>query len=83
MEPSFANSASSVSKHAPKSKISKRKIQLVILFDTSNSMDGLLEQAKSRLWEIVNETRDCDTVVKFLFLKLPCMIMETTVSEKI
>jgi hypothetical protein len=56
MGPSFANSASSVSKHAPKSKISKRKIQLVILFDTSNSMDGLLEQAKSRLWEIVNET---------------------------
>jgi hypothetical protein len=41
---------------SPKSKISKRKIQLVILFDTSNSMDGLLEQAKSRLWEIVNET---------------------------
>lgn len=33
-----------------------RKIQLVILFDTSNSMDGLLDQAKSRLWEIVNES---------------------------
>ena len=54
--PSFANQSSSDSKDAPKSKISKRKIQLVILFDTSNSMDGLLEQAKSRLWEIVNET---------------------------
>jgi hypothetical protein len=35
---------------------SSRKIQLVILFDTSNSMDGLLNQAKSRLWEIVNES---------------------------
>ena len=35
---------------------SKRKIQLVILFDTSSSMDGLLNQAKSRLWEIVNES---------------------------
>ncbi len=35
---------------------SPRKIQLVILFDTSNSMDGLIEQAKSRIWSIVNET---------------------------
>ena len=32
-----------------------RKIQLVILFDTSNSMDGLINQAKSRIWAIVNE----------------------------
>lgn len=30
------------------------KIQVALLFDTSNSMDGLLEQAKSRLWDIVN-----------------------------
>jgi hypothetical protein len=35
---------------------SPRKIQLVILFDTSNSMDGLIDQAKSRIWSIVNET---------------------------
>jgi hypothetical protein len=34
---------------------SARKIQLVILFDTSNSMDGLINQAKSRIWAIVNE----------------------------
>ena len=33
----------------------QRKVQLVILFDTSNSMDGLLNQAKSRIWAIVNE----------------------------
>jgi hypothetical protein len=33
----------------------KRKVQLVILFDTSNSMDGLIDQAKSRIWAIVNE----------------------------
>jgi len=32
----------------------KRKIQLAVLFDTSNSMDGLLDQAKSRIWNIVN-----------------------------
>jgi hypothetical protein len=29
-------------------------IQIAILFDTSNSMDGLIEQAKSRIWAIVN-----------------------------
>jgi hypothetical protein len=29
-------------------------IQIAILFDTSNSMDGLIEQAKSRIWGIVN-----------------------------
>ncbi len=30
-------------------------IQLAILLDTSNSMDGLIDQAKSQLWTIVNE----------------------------
>ena len=30
------------------------KIQVALLLDTSNSMDGLIEQAKSRLWHIVN-----------------------------
>ena len=31
------------------------KVQLALLLDTSNSMDGLIEQAKSELWRIVNE----------------------------
>ncbi|MBB4034709.1 hypothetical protein GGR21_000596 [Dysgonomonas hofstadii] len=30
------------------------RIQVAILLDTSSSMDGLIEQAKSRLWNIVN-----------------------------
>lgn len=30
------------------------KIQVAILLDVSGSMDGLIEQAKSRLWNIVN-----------------------------
>ena len=30
-------------------------IQVALLLDTSNSMDGLIEQAKAQLWEIVNE----------------------------
>lgn len=29
-------------------------IRVALLLDTSNSMDGLIEQAKSRLWNIVN-----------------------------
>jgi len=34
---------------------SSQKVQVAILFDTSNSMDGLIDQAKSRIWSIVNE----------------------------
>ena len=30
-------------------------IQLALLLDTSNSMDGLIDQARTRLWTIVNE----------------------------
>lgn len=30
-------------------------VQLALLLDTSNSMDGLISQAKSQLWRIVNE----------------------------
>lgn len=30
-------------------------VQLAILLDTSGSMDGLIEQAKTQLWQIVNE----------------------------
>lgn len=31
------------------------RIQLALLLDTSNSMDGLIDQAKSQLWKMVNE----------------------------
>jgi hypothetical protein len=30
-------------------------VQIALLLDTSNSMDGLIEQAKSQLWSVVNE----------------------------
>src|SRR5688572_8440016 len=33
----------------------KRRIQVALLLDTSSSMDGLIGQAKSQLWKIVNE----------------------------
>lgn len=34
------------------------RIQVALLLDTSNSMDGLIEQAKARLWTIVNQVAD-------------------------
>jgi hypothetical protein len=36
-------------------KTSKKKIKIALLLDTSNSMDGLIDQAKSQLWKLVNE----------------------------
>jgi len=36
------------------STVKDNKIQVALLLDTSNSMDGLIDQAKSRLWNIVN-----------------------------
>jgi len=38
----------------PKAKASSA-IQVALLLDTSGSMDGLIEQAKSQLWNILNE----------------------------
>lgn len=38
----------------PQPKDEDVKIQVAILLDASNSMDGLIDQAKSRLWNIVN-----------------------------
>jgi hypothetical protein len=37
-------------------------IMLAILLDTSNSMDGLIDQAKSQLWKIVNELASANCV---------------------
>src|SRR5262245_306378 len=33
----------------------KPLVQIAVLLDTSNSMDGLIEQAKGQLWKICNE----------------------------
>jgi len=35
--------------------MTKHYIKVGLLLDTSNSMDGLIDQAKAQLWEIVNE----------------------------
>lgn len=34
------------------------RIQIALLLDTSGSMDGLIDQAKSQLWKMVNELAD-------------------------
>lgn len=36
-------------------KSEKPEIKVALLLDTSNSMDGLIDQAKAQLWQIVNE----------------------------
>lgn len=36
-------------------KDGKTKIQIALLLDTSSSMDGLIDQARSQLWRIINE----------------------------
>lgn len=40
-----------ITEHKP----SKQYIKVALLLDTSNSMDGLIDQAKAQLWDIVNE----------------------------
>ena len=41
--------------HTTKTDPDTHNIQVALLLDTSNSMDGLIDQAKAQLWEIVNE----------------------------
>lgn len=46
--------AASPTATAATSSTAEEKIQLAILLDTSNSMDGLIDQAKAQLWKVVN-----------------------------
>jgi hypothetical protein len=41
--------------YAAEEAVQTPRIQIALLLDTSNSMDGLIEQAKTQLWKIVNE----------------------------
>ena len=40
---------------AKKPKPTNQYVKIALLLDTSNSMDGLINQAKAQLWDIVNE----------------------------
>jgi hypothetical protein len=42
----------------PDEEVSAQKIQVAILLDVSNSMDGLINQAKAQLWNMVNVLGD-------------------------
>jgi hypothetical protein len=48
-----ANAHGAVARPAAAQK--KPLIQVAILLDTSNSMDGLIDQARAQLWRVVNE----------------------------
>ena len=50
----FAGAKESVAA-APAKETKKPLVQIAILLDTSGSMEGLIEQAKSQLWKICNE----------------------------
>ncbi|MDC6387309.1 VWA domain-containing protein [Maribacter sp. PR1] len=39
----------------PNKETRNNTVKIALLLDTSNSMDGLINQAKSQLWDIVNE----------------------------
>lgn len=47
------------SNHDPRPDDNRPRVQLAILLDTSNSMDGLIRQAQAQLWRIVNELSSC------------------------
>jgi len=51
---SFSTPVKQVSTETLVPKKSKSKIQAAILLDVSNSMDGLIEQAKAQLWNMVS-----------------------------
>jgi hypothetical protein len=51
--PRSASQPEETDRHRP--PIKKNVVQIALLLDTSNSMDGLINQAKTQLWDIVNE----------------------------
>lgn len=56
--PAIAQTKAGVPNHfSPDHKLLPQQphIQIALLLDTSNSMDGLISQAKSQLWTLVNE----------------------------
>ena len=50
----FSSPSNEKTYQAPKPLKTKSKIQAAILLDVSNSMDGLIDQAKAQLWNMVS-----------------------------
>ncbi len=59
----------SISEGSPNT-VSAKQIYLALLLDTSNSMDGLIDQAKSQLWNIVDELANAKHDGKHATLKI-------------
>lgn len=51
----WQNLAGLIRTEEPTTDDNPNSIQVALLLDTSSSMDGLIEQAKSQLWKILNE----------------------------
>ncbi|MBU3010427.1 VWA domain-containing protein [Polaribacter vadi] len=51
----LASTFSFANHQTDKETVKNQTIKVALLLDTSNSMDGLINQAKAQLWEIVNE----------------------------
>lgn len=47
-------------KHDPRPADTKACVQVALLLDTSNSMDGLINQARTQLWKVVNSFADAE-----------------------
>ena len=71
-EPSSATPPDPVPTPTPPTPPEAKFIKIGLLLDTSNSMDGLIEQAKSQLWTIVNELAEakCEGVEPTLNIAL-------------
>lgn len=52
---SLASNGQTAISQALVNPIQRPKIQLAILLDTSSSMDGLIDQARQQIWQVVNE----------------------------
>jgi len=48
----------------------KSKIQVVLMLDTSNSMDGLIDQTKAQLWKMVNRLADAQRQNEYVSLEI-------------
>ncbi len=51
----IGQSVAAISPANEKTPATDNTIRVALLLDTSNSMDGLIDQAKAQLWDIVNE----------------------------
>jgi len=68
----FSCNENPTSAQQPTQETKKKKIKIALLLDTSNSMDGLINQAKSQLWQLVNELADarCEGIAPELEIAL-------------